>query len=73
MLIRATELPDPPAGEPFRHDKLDRKEYPEPLTQLVENTPDPFVLAVDGGWGTGKTSVVTVYRTSKIAKYWVPP
>jgi KAP family P-loop domain len=61
MLIRATDLPDPPAGDPFLHDKLDRKQYAEPLTQLVENTPDPFVLAVDGGWGTGKTSFLRMW------------
>lgn len=61
MLIRSTDLPEPPAGEPFKYDRLGRVDYAKPLTQLIENTPEPFVLAVDGGWGTGKTSFLRMW------------
>jgi hypothetical protein len=36
-------------------DLLDRKRFTKQLTDLVDRIDDPFVMALDGGWGTGKT------------------
>ena len=36
-------------------DLLDRKKTGEKLSQLVEKIQDPFVIAVDGQWGSGKS------------------
>ncbi len=37
------------------HDFLGRKSAGEQLTRLVDRIEDPIVIAVDGGWGTGKS------------------
>lgn len=60
MWIRAADL-DIPEDDPFRDDKLERNQWAEPLTQLVSNTTEPFVLAVDSGWGTGKTTFLRMW------------
>lgn len=38
-----------------KHDKLDRKPMAQKLSNLVENVDDPLVIALDGGWGSGKS------------------
>ncbi|MFQ1702910.1 P-loop NTPase fold protein [Loktanella agnita] len=38
------------------HDKLDRKPIAKQLSYLVENIADPLVIALDGGWGSGKST-----------------
>jgi len=40
-------------GHPF--DLLNRKPLGERLSNLVERIDDPMVIALDGGWGTGKS------------------
>ena len=37
------------------HDLLDRKSSGEKLSRLVEKIQDPFVIAIDGQWGSGKS------------------
>ena len=37
------------------HDKLDRKPMATKLSNLVESIDDPLVIALDGGWGSGKS------------------
>ena len=37
------------------HDKLDRKPMAKRLSHLVESIDDPMVIALDGGWGSGKS------------------
>lgn len=41
--------------EPWQDDALDRAKIAERLTNLVRNQRDPFVISIDGQWGTGKT------------------
>ncbi|GEM_PF-2110770 len=36
-------------------DLLERKESAHRLTELVDRVEDPLVIALDGGWGTGKS------------------
>lgn len=38
------------------HDKLNRKPIAQQLSHLVENIEDPLVIALDGGWGSGKST-----------------
>ncbi len=37
------------------HDKLDRKPLADRLSKLLESIDDPLVVALDGGWGSGKS------------------
>ncbi len=39
----------------FGEDLLGRKASGEALSRLVEQIEDPMVIALDGGWGTGKS------------------
>ncbi|PRY77225.1 KAP-like P-loop domain-containing protein [Yoonia maritima] len=38
-----------------KHDKLNRKPMADKLSNLVERIDDPLVIALDGGWGSGKS------------------
>ena len=40
---------------PFDGDALDRKELCEGLANFIENSTTPYTLAVNAGWGNGKT------------------
>ena len=40
---------------PWHDDKLDRKEIADRLTTIVRGQEAPFVISLDGRWGTGKT------------------
>lgn len=48
-------------AQPFRDDKLGRKEYAEILTGIVETFVDGAVIALNGAWGTGKTSFLKMW------------
>ena len=41
--------------EPWQDDVLDRAEMAAKLTKLIRDQRDPFVISIDGQWGTGKT------------------
>ena len=41
--------------KPWSDDVLDRKEIADHLTDIVRGQEVPFVISVDGRWGTGKT------------------
>lgn len=45
--------PDP--AEPWSDDVLQRKDVAYRLTRIIEGQEAPFVISVDGRWGTGKT------------------
>ena len=48
---------------PWGDDKLDREKYAKPLTDLVSGTKaEPFCIAVDGEWGSGKTFFLERWR-----------
>lgn len=50
------EVTDDPKGNPFLEDRLERKDSIVALTTLLGNINGPCVMAVDAGWGMGKTS-----------------
>ena len=47
--------PDVSADQPWEDDTLDREKIAGRLTNLFRNQRDPFVISIDGQWGTGKT------------------
>ena len=53
------EVPD---NSPFSQDKLEREKYVESLTRLIQTLEQPFVLSINGGWGTGKTTFVEMWH-----------
>lgn len=61
MEIKHKEL-IPDNDNPFAYCKLDRAKYASVLTKIVETYADGFVLAIDGKWGTGKTTFVRMWE-----------
>lgn len=55
-------LPD--EKQPFLNCKLNRKKYADVLTTVVRSYSDGFVLALNGEWGTGKTTFVKMWQAS---------
>lgn len=47
-----------PAEDPFRNDKLGRKDAVDFVAKLIERAGGPFVVAIDGAWGTGKSTFI---------------
>ncbi len=63
MEIRHKDLL-PDKENPFLHCKLGREKYANVLTTIVQNYADGFVLALNGEWGTGKTTFVRMWQAS---------
>jgi predicted KAP-like P-loop ATPase len=50
-----------PVEDPFKHDLLARKGSAEILTDFISSLDEPFVLAIDSPWGTGKTTFLKMW------------
>ncbi|MEM1201921.1 MAG: P-loop NTPase fold protein [Acidobacteriota bacterium] len=61
MKIKLGEL-EIPKDDPFTNDQLRRQDLEPPLTELVCQTQGPYVLAMNGRWGTGKTTFIQMWR-----------
>jgi len=61
MLFKNPEMEIDPEA-PFKSDQLERLESATILTGLVRTLEGPFVLCIDSGWGTGKTTFVKMWR-----------
>ena len=53
----ALKVPDPEVndGDPWADDVLGRRGIADRLTSIVRGQEEPFVISIDGRWGTGKT------------------
>ena len=60
LRVQPKELEIPPE-DPFKYDLLGRKEPVEALTSIVGSIEGPCVMAVDAGWGTGKTTFLRMW------------
>ena len=61
VIVKATEFVIEDPAQPFKDDKLGRKEYAEILTGIVETFVDGAVIALNGAWGTGKTAFLKMW------------
>lgn len=61
MAFRHIDL-EIPAATPFSNCKLDREKYAKTLTNIIENYPEGFVLAINNKWGTGKSTFVKMWE-----------
>ena len=51
-----------PEKNPFKNDKLGRKDYIIKLTDVVLSYQDGVVFALNGAWGSGKTTFVKMWK-----------
>jgi hypothetical protein len=49
-------------GKPFDNDYLDRKTEITNLTNIVDSIGEPFVLSINGKWGSGKTTFIRLWK-----------
>lgn len=49
-------------ANPFEHDALDRKPLVKFLSNLIVKLTGPFVMAIDGPWGSGKTTLMHMLK-----------
>ena len=47
--------PDISWEQPWQDDELGREQIAERLTKLIRNQYEPFIVSIDGQWGSGKT------------------
>lgn len=47
---------------PFANCKLERNKYAHPLREIVKSYSDGCVMAINGKWGTGKTTFVKMWQ-----------
>ncbi len=62
--------PDIDPKDPWRDDKLGRQEIAKRLTGIVQGQAAPFVISVDGRWGTGKTFLLKRWRQALYYNAW---
>lgn len=60
-----------PSDNPFQNCKLDREKYAKVLTDIVMTYKDGCVLALNGKWGTGKTTFVNMWQQSLVKEEFV--
>ena len=53
-----------PEKNPFEFDLFERQEPAKELKNLVGNLDTPAVIAIDGAWGTGKTTFLNLWKQS---------
>ena len=61
-LPRRADRPAIDPTDPFGEDPLERHAAAANLARLVGSATQPFVLAIDGAWGTGKTHFVLQWQ-----------
>ena len=61
--MRAKQI-EVPEKDPFKNDLFDRQGPADDLTNLVRNIDAPAVIAIDGAWGTGKTTFLNLWVQS---------
>lgn len=55
------------AENPFANDRLDRKPFVEAITQLLKVIREPFVVALNAPWGSGKTTTLRMLEPNLVA------
>ena len=51
------------SNEGFSQDVFDRKGFGESLLNLIERSDDELVISLDGQWGEGKTTFITMWQS----------
>ena len=62
--------PEVDGENPWGDDVLDRKEIADRLTTIVRGQKAPFVISLDGRWGTGKTFLLKRWRQDLENQGW---
>lgn len=53
---------DVPNGDPFRNDRLERRQTAESLSRFIGTIDGPCVVSLDAEWGMGKTTFLRMWQ-----------
>ena len=56
-------FPEIPADNPFANCKLEREPFAKILTSVIDCAEGGFTMALNGSWGTGKTTFVRMWQS----------
>lgn len=71
MLLRPGDF-EATAEDPFANDRLGRQEHVEAVCRAITEMDGPAVVALDGGWGTGKTAFLAMCMAWLQSEHEVP-
>ncbi len=71
MLVRARDF-EATSEDPFANDTLDRQEHVKAICRAIAEMDGPAVVALDGGWGTGKTAFLAMCMAWLQSEHEVP-
>ena len=55
-------FPEIPIDNPFKNCKLEREPFAKILTSVIDSAEGGFTMALNGSWGTGKTTFVRMWQ-----------
>lgn len=61
-MIFSSHIPDIPSDNPFVNDLLDREQYADILTSLIDTSKTGFTMSINATWGYGKTTFIRMWE-----------
>ena len=71
MLVRPKDF-EAAVEDPFANDRLGRQEHVKAVCSAIAEMNGPAVVAVDGGWGTGKTAFLAMSMAWLQSEHKIP-
>ena len=71
MLVRPRDF-EASLEDPFKNDRLDRQEHVKAVCTAIAEMDGPAVVALDGGWGTGKTAFLAMCTAWLQSEFEIP-
>ncbi|MDE0666780.1 MAG: P-loop NTPase fold protein [Acidimicrobiaceae bacterium] len=71
MLVRARDF-EATVENPFADDRLGREEHVKAVCRAIAEMDGPAVVALDGGWGTGKTAFLAMCTAWLQSEFEIP-
>jgi hypothetical protein len=61
-MIFSPDILEIPADNPFANDLLDREQYADILTSLIDTSKTGFTMSINATWGYGKTTFIRMWE-----------
>lgn len=71
MLVRPRDF-DASSEDPFANDRLGREEHVKAVCSAIAEMDGPAVVALDGGWGTGKSAFLAMCTAWLQSEFKIP-
>ena len=71
MLVRPRDF-EATLEDPFANDRLGRREHVKAVCRAIAEMEGPAVVALDGGWGTGKTAFLAMCTAWLQSEFEIP-